>query len=81
MLKAITATLVIVGIASTIALFNLEDLRKDAVSFLSFKNDNDDQEFMKFIALYRRSYGTKAEYEFRLTVFKEHLDHIRELNS
>ena len=31
----------------------------------------EDQEFVKFVSEHNKSYGTKAEFEFRLTQFKE----------
>jgi Cathepsin propeptide inhibitor domain (I29) len=38
-------------------------------------------EFIKFTALYSKSYGTKEEFEFRADIFKNRLAQIRSENS
>ena len=40
-----------------------------------------DYEFMKYITEYGKHYGTKAEYQYRLSIFKENLAHIEDHNS
>ena len=40
-----------------------------------------DYEFMKFVSEYGKSYGTKAEFEFRSNIFKQTLAEIEEINS
>jgi C1A family cysteine protease len=41
----------------------------------------EDYEFIRFVAEYGRSYGTKAEFEFRSAIFKENLAKINKHNS
>jgi hypothetical protein len=41
----------------------------------------EEYEFMKFITTHGRSYGTKAEYNFRLDIFSKKLKFINEWNS
>jgi hypothetical protein len=38
-------------------------------------------EFTKFISKHRRSYGTKAEYEFRRDIFLKRFEEIQDHNS
>lgn len=40
-----------------------------------------DYEFMRYVSEYGKSYGTKAEFEYRSGLFKETLAHIEEHNS
>jgi len=40
-----------------------------------------DYEFMKYVTTYGKHYGTKAEYEYRLNIFKDNLEHINSHNS
>eukprot|EP00493_Phyllostaurus_siculus_P011109 UN11266 len=40
-----------------------------------------DYEFMRFVTEHGKSYGTKAEFEFRSAVFKQSLAEIEEINS
>lgn len=40
-----------------------------------------DYEFMRFVTEYGKTYGTKAEFEFRSALFKEQLAHIEEQNA
>ena len=40
-----------------------------------------EREFINFISEFRRSYGTKEEYNFRLSVFEEKFNHIKQHNS
>jgi hypothetical protein len=40
-----------------------------------------DYEFMKFVTEYGKTYGTKAEFEFRSALFKKELAHIEEQNA
>ena len=41
----------------------------------------DEYEFMKYITEYGKHYETKAEYEYRLSIFKENVAHIEDHNS
>merc|ERR1712151_930899 len=40
-----------------------------------------DYEFMRFVTEYGKTYGTKAEFEFRSNLFKKELAHIEEQNA
>jgi len=40
-----------------------------------------DYKFMEWISEYGKTYGTKAEFEFRSALFKENLAHIEEHNA
>ena len=42
---------------------------------------NGDYEFMRFVAKYGKTYGTKEEFEFRAAIFKTHLAEVEALNS
>lgn len=41
----------------------------------------EDYEFMKFITVHGKSYGTKEEYEFRASLFKKTIAKIKEENA
>jgi hypothetical protein len=59
------ASLCVVGIAACVAVYALTSM--DAPKSTSFNTlTSEDLEFMKFVAKYGKSYGTKEEYEFRL---------------
>ena len=40
-----------------------------------------DYEFMRYVTEYGKTYGTKAEFEFRSALFKQELAHIEEENA
>jgi cathepsin L len=40
-----------------------------------------DYEFMSYVTEYGKTYGTKAEFEFRAALFKQELAHIEEQNA
>jgi cathepsin L len=40
-----------------------------------------DYEFMRYVSEYGKTYGTKAEFEFRSALFKKELAHIEEQNA
>jgi C1A family cysteine protease len=40
-----------------------------------------DYKFMEFVGTHGRSYGTKAEFQFRSKIFKQNLAEIEEINS
>jgi len=52
-----------------------------AVASASELMETGDYQFMQFVSEYSRSYGTKAEFEFRSTMFKNSLAQIEEHNS
>ena len=43
--------------------------------------EQSDYEFMKYVSEYGKSYGTKAEFEFRKNIFKQTLADIEQINS
>jgi len=43
--------------------------------------DHMDYDFMKFISLYGKRYGTKEEYDYRLSLFKQAAKEIEEFNA
>lgn len=73
------ATLAVVGIAACVAAYaaNYQPQASSLYSNLSA----DDMEFIKFTALYSKSYGTKEEFDFRSSLFKKTLAFIRSENS
>jgi hypothetical protein len=73
------ATLAIVGIAACIAAYaaNYQPQTSSLYSNLSA----DDMEFIKFTALFSKSYGTKEEFDFRSNIFKNTLAFIRSENA
>jgi C1A family cysteine protease len=74
------ASLCVVGIAATVAVYALTSM--DAPKATSFNTlTSEDMEFMKFVAKYGKSYGTKEEYEFRLQQFKTAYSTIQSENS
>lgn len=43
--------------------------------------DSLDYEFMKFVTKFNKRYGTREEYEYRLSLFKQAAHEIEEFNS
>jgi C1A family cysteine protease len=52
-----------------------------AQNFLSTPISEAEREFINFIATYHRSYGTKEEYEYRLSLFTENFERIKNHSS
>lgn len=74
------ASLAVVGVAATVAVYALTSM--DTPKSTSFNTlTSEDLEFMKFVAKYGKSYGTKEEYEFRLQQFKTAYSTIQSENS
>ncbi len=71
--------LAVVGIVACIAVFAAN--YQPQASTLYSTNSADDMEFIKFTALYSKSYGTKEEFEFRSSLFKKTLAFIRSENA
>ena len=79
--KQLTASIAAVGLAATVALYNVS---ADQVSLYQQNYEvisNEEQEFMKFMAKYGKTYGTKEEYKFRLNQFAEKFRLAEEHNS
>jgi hypothetical protein len=72
--KEIIASIAVVGAVAAFALFNLNSMPNEG-TFLA-AGENSEVEFHKFISTHRRSYGTKAEYQARLAIFKKNHEFI-----
>ena len=74
------ASLAVVGIAACVAVYALTQQPR-AASLYSNVISADDMEYLKYVAKYGKSYGTKEEFEFRGDVFKNTLAKLSEENS
>ena len=63
------ASLAVVGVAACVAVYALSAGPKTTSLYTSLTTE--DMEFLKFVALHGKSYGTKEEFEFRSQIFKE----------
>jgi C1A family cysteine protease len=73
-------TVAVAGAVATFAVVNMNAL-PSGTNFLSTPMSDAEREFINFISKYHRSYGTKEEYEFRLSVFAKNYQEIQEHNS
>ena len=78
--KQISASIAAVGLAATAALFNMS-AESTSLYQTSDVITSAEQQFMHFVAEYGKTYGTKAEYQFRLNEFTQKLIEIEEHNS
>jgi hypothetical protein len=77
--KQITASIAVAGLAATAALFNMS---AEKTSLYQYETMSDaEHQFMQYCAKYGKTYGTKAEYQFRLNEFTQKLALIEEHNS
>lgn len=74
------ASLAIVGVAAAVAVYALS-FAPQTTNLHSNLLTAEDLEFMKFVSKFGKSYGTKAELEFRAEQFKNSLTAISEENS
>ena len=72
-------TLAIVGIIASIAVYSLGGQREG--QRLNQEMDVDEREFVKYVAQYGKSYGTKEEYYFRANLFKKAREFVRTENA
>lgn len=79
-MKQIIATVAITGAIATFALVNL-NAPHTGKTFLSTPISHAEREFINFISEHHRSYGTKEEYEYRLSLFTEAFQKVQEHNS
>ena len=79
MRKEISASIAAVGLAATVALFNMS--AEETALYQVEQISAAETEFMNFMAKYGKTYGTKAEYKFRLAQFTQKLAEIEEHNS
>lgn len=69
--------LAVVGIAACAAIYGIAQTQPaSGASFLD-TNTIDETDFMRYITKYRKTFGTKAEYDFRFDVFKNNMAKIR----
>ena len=73
------ATLAVVGIAACIAAFAATYQPQSSSLYSTLSAD--DMEFIKYTALFSKSYGTKEEFDFRSNLFKNTLAFIRSENA
>jgi C1A family cysteine protease len=78
--KQILATVALTGAVATIALLNV-NISGQATNLISTPMTSAEKEFINFITEHRRSYGTKEEYEYRLSLFAEVYEDIVSHNS
>jgi C1A family cysteine protease len=74
------ASLAVVGVAAVVAVFALTQSPKSN-SLYSNVLTAEDMEFLKYIAKFGKSYGTKEEFEFRAEQFKKNLALLAEENA
>ena len=82
MRKEIAASIATVGLAATVALYNVS--ADDVAMFRSNKHSiitAEEQQFFQFIANHGKTYGTRAEYMFRLNQFSQKLNEIEAFNA
>lgn len=72
------ATLAVVGVAACVAAFALNYQPQGSSLYSNLSAE--ETEFIKFSSLFGKSYGTKEEYEFRQSLFKNTLAFIRSEN-
>jgi len=68
------ASIAIVGVAACLAVYALTQQPQSSSLYTALSAE--DMEFLKFVALHGKSYGTKEEFEFRSQIFKETLAKI-----
>ena len=74
------ASLAVVGVAACVAVYALSAAPKSS-SLYSNVISQTDMEFLKYVAKFGKSYGTKEEFEFRADTFKATLAKVFEENS
>jgi len=78
--KQISASIAVVGLAATVALYNMS-AEQTSLYQTSDVITSAERQFMQYMAEYGKTYGTKAEYQFRLNEFSKKLVEIEEHNS
>ncbi len=73
------AALAVVGVAACVAVYAMT--AAPASNSLYSNLNTEDLEFLKYVAKYGKSYGTKEEFEFRAEAFKKTLAALSEENS
>jgi len=71
--------LAVAGAVATFAVLNLNNSPSAAGTFLAATTISDaEREFINFVSEYHRTYGTKEEYNYRLSVFTENYNLIKQ---
>lgn len=73
------ASIAIVGVAACIAVYALTQQPQSSSLYTALSAE--DMEFLKFVSLHGKSYGTKEEFEFRSQLFKKTLAALATENS
>jgi C1A family cysteine protease len=73
------ASIAIVGVAACIAVYALTQQPQSSSLYTALSTE--DMEFLKFVSLHGKSYGTKEEFEFRSEIFKKTLANLSLENS
>ncbi len=74
------ASLAVVGVAACVAVYALTSYSPKSSSLYSNILTGEDMEFLKYVAKFGKSYGTKEEFEFRSETFKNTLAQIASEN-
>jgi C1A family cysteine protease len=77
--KQIIATVAVAGAAATLALYNMNAMPSGS-SFLAGPQNEVEAAYNSYLAKYHKSYGTKEEYNFRLSVFSNNYHKIMSHN-
>ncbi len=73
------ASIAVVGVAACLAVYALTQQPQSSSLYTALSSE--DMEFLKFVSLHGKSYGTKEEFEFRAQIFKKTLAALAQENS
>jgi C1A family cysteine protease len=73
------ASIAVVGVAACIAVYALTQQPQSSSLYTALSAD--EMEFLKYVSLHGKSYGTKEEFEFRAEIFKNTLAKLQTENS
>ena len=79
--KQILAALAISGAVATFAFVNVNTASTGSNFLQMTQMEEHEHEFIQFLAKYRKTYGTKEEYNYRLSVFAEKYYFAKEENA
>jgi C1A family cysteine protease len=77
----VLATVAIAGAVATFAVLNLNNGAPQAQTFLATQITDAEREFINFISKHHRTYGTKEEYSYRLSLFEQTYNSVLNHNS
>lgn len=78
--KQVIGTVAITGAVATFALLNVNSIQSGK-TFLATPMTDAEREFITFVSEHRRSYGTKEEYEYRLSLFAAAYEKVKSHDS